>query len=169
MRSYLFFVFSGCEVLHFRRYVTALPLILFVSIAPNNCIELQWLSLSILLSFLMGFALHFEGVLFHCFRRCHISLSPLRHRFRRRTHRSCRVSSSPLPLFTNNVPLKPQLIQKNIQMRAHSKEYKNAVISNNRIRKSHLQMRLYSRICISLIYNCVLIKCGSITAFVNVK
>jgi len=113
----------------------------------------------------MGFALHFEGVLFHGFRRCRISLSPLSHR----TRRSCRVSSSPLPLFTNSVPLKPQLIQKNIQMRAHSKEYTNVVISNNRIRKSHLQMRLYSRICISLIYNCVLIKCGSITAFVNVK
>jgi len=40
---------------------------------------------------------------------------------------------------------------------AHSEEYTNAVISNNRIRKSHLyfsdlqlradQMRLYSRIC----------------------
>jgi len=47
---------------------------------------------------------------------------------------------------------------------AHSEEYTNATISNNRIRKSHLP-----RICISLIYDCVLIKYGSIAAFVNVK
>ena len=101
----------------FSKVHNSIALHSLVSIAPNNCIELQWLSLSILLSLLMGFAMHFEGVLFHCFRRCRISLSLLRHYFRRRTRRRCRVSSSPLPFFTNNVPLKPQLIQKNIQMR----------------------------------------------------
>jgi len=60
--------------------------------------------------------------------------------------------------FVNLKPLNP-----------HSEEDTNAVILNNRIYKSNLQMRLYGRICISLIYECVLIKCGSIAAFVNVK
>jgi len=59
LRSYLFFVFSGCKVLHFRRYVTALPLILLfplpLTTALNSngfrfpfCFRFKWVSLYIL-------------------------------------------------------------------------------------------------------------------------
>jgi len=40
---------------------------------------------------------------------------------------------------------------------------------NSRIYKSNLRMRLYSRLLISSIYKCVLIKYGYIATLINVK